>query len=139
MQFLEYHLHSADDHAVRWKWTVGSVAMWDNRCVDISRCCQMLTTSEAVLFTELYRDSMIVFGEASVRLCLARSVSQWMIYTVADRVDSRKTAYFDPASQSRSERARGKIGALIDGTNGHTNGHANAEKGTALNGASVPA
>lgn len=33
MDFFEYHIHSADDHYVRWKWTVGSVAMWDNRWV----------------------------------------------------------------------------------------------------------
>ncbi|KAK3623470.1 hypothetical protein LTR56_021560 [Elasticomyces elasticus] len=32
LEFLEYHIHSADDHAVRWKWEVGSIAMWDNRC-----------------------------------------------------------------------------------------------------------
>jgi alpha-ketoglutarate-dependent taurine dioxygenase len=32
LQFLEYHIHSADDHLVRFKWAVGSVAMWDNRC-----------------------------------------------------------------------------------------------------------
>ncbi|OIW34233.1 alpha-ketoglutarate-dependent sulfonate dioxygenase [Coniochaeta ligniaria NRRL 30616] len=32
LDFFAYHLHSADDHAVRWKWAVGSVAMWDNRC-----------------------------------------------------------------------------------------------------------
>ncbi|OAL21510.1 hypothetical protein AYO22_07906 [Fonsecaea multimorphosa] len=32
LEFFEYHLHSADDHSVRWKWAVGSVAMWDNRC-----------------------------------------------------------------------------------------------------------
>ncbi|KAK1757852.1 putative alpha-ketoglutarate-dependent sulfonate dioxygenase [Echria macrotheca] len=32
MEFFAYHIHSADDHAVRWKWEVGSVAMWDNRC-----------------------------------------------------------------------------------------------------------
>ncbi|KIW73313.1 hypothetical protein PV04_01444 [Phialophora macrospora] len=32
LQFFEYHLHAADDHYVRWKWAVGSVAMWDNRC-----------------------------------------------------------------------------------------------------------
>lgn len=31
LDFLAYHIHSADDHAVRWKWAVGSVAMWDNR------------------------------------------------------------------------------------------------------------
>ncbi|KAL3459107.1 hypothetical protein BJX64DRAFT_291504 [Aspergillus heterothallicus] len=32
LDFLAYHIHSADDHAVRWKWAAGSVAMWDNRC-----------------------------------------------------------------------------------------------------------
>ncbi|KAJ0297979.1 hypothetical protein COL5a_009966 [Colletotrichum fioriniae] len=31
LDFFSYHIHSADDHAVRWKWEVGSVAMWDNR------------------------------------------------------------------------------------------------------------
>lgn len=33
LDFFAYHIHSADDHAVRWKWEVGSVAMWDNRFV----------------------------------------------------------------------------------------------------------
>ncbi|KAH7148340.1 alpha-ketoglutarate-dependent sulfonate dioxygenase [Dactylonectria macrodidyma] len=33
LDFFAYHIHSADDHYVRWKWTVGAVAMWDNRCV----------------------------------------------------------------------------------------------------------
>ncbi|KAF1851259.1 Clavaminate synthase-like protein [Cucurbitaria berberidis CBS 394.84] len=32
VHFFDYHIHSADDHQVRWKWAVGSVAMWDNRC-----------------------------------------------------------------------------------------------------------
>ncbi|CAI4212043.1 unnamed protein product [Parascedosporium putredinis] len=32
LDFFSYHIHSADDHYVRWKWAVGSVAMWDNRC-----------------------------------------------------------------------------------------------------------
>ncbi|KNG90411.1 alpha-ketoglutarate-dependent sulfonate dioxygenase [Aspergillus nomiae NRRL 13137] len=32
LDFLSHHIHSADDHYVRWKWAVGSVAMWDNRC-----------------------------------------------------------------------------------------------------------
>lgn len=31
LDFSNYHIHSADDHYVRWKWQVGSVAMWDNR------------------------------------------------------------------------------------------------------------
>ncbi|KKY23947.1 putative alpha-ketoglutarate-dependent sulfonate [Phaeomoniella chlamydospora] len=33
MDFSVQHIHSADDHYVRFKWNVGSVAMWDNRCV----------------------------------------------------------------------------------------------------------
>ncbi|KAH8802257.1 alpha-ketoglutarate-dependent sulfonate dioxygenase [Hyaloscypha sp. PMI_1271] len=32
LEFFRFHIHSADDHYVRWKWAVGSVAMWDNRC-----------------------------------------------------------------------------------------------------------
>ncbi|KAB8241735.1 hypothetical protein BDV35DRAFT_384697 [Aspergillus flavus] len=32
LDFLSHHIHAADDHYVRWKWAVGSVAMWDNRC-----------------------------------------------------------------------------------------------------------
>lgn len=32
LDFFASHIHSADDHSVRWKWAVGSVAMWDNRC-----------------------------------------------------------------------------------------------------------
>lgn len=30
LQFFKHHIHSADDHYVRWKWAVGSVAIWDN-------------------------------------------------------------------------------------------------------------
>jgi alpha-ketoglutarate-dependent taurine dioxygenase len=36
LDFLAYHIHSADDHYVRWKWAVGSVAMWDNRYLHTS-------------------------------------------------------------------------------------------------------
>ncbi|KAE8383589.1 alpha-ketoglutarate-dependent sulfonate dioxygenase [Aspergillus bertholletiae] len=32
LDFLSHHIHAADDHYVRWRWAVGSVAMWDNRC-----------------------------------------------------------------------------------------------------------
>ncbi|TVY81753.1 putative alpha-ketoglutarate-dependent sulfonate dioxygenase [Lachnellula suecica] len=31
LQFSRLHIHSAGDHYVRWKWEVGSIAMWDNR------------------------------------------------------------------------------------------------------------
>ncbi|PMD21338.1 alpha-ketoglutarate-dependent sulfonate dioxygenase [Hyaloscypha hepaticicola] len=31
LQFLNLHIHSSDDHYVRWKWAVGSIALWDNR------------------------------------------------------------------------------------------------------------
>jgi len=30
LQFLNLHIHSADEHLVRWKWEVGSIALWDN-------------------------------------------------------------------------------------------------------------
>jgi hypothetical protein len=30
LDFFKLHIHAADDHYVRWKWAVGSVAMWDN-------------------------------------------------------------------------------------------------------------
>lgn len=50
LQFLNLHIHSSDDHYVRWKWAVGSVALWDNvsfffegygmgkRLIDMQRC-----------------------------------------------------------------------------------------------------
>ncbi|PSN62990.1 alpha-ketoglutarate-dependent sulfonate dioxygenase [Corynespora cassiicola Philippines] len=31
LDFAHFHIHSADDELVRWKWEAGSVAMWDNR------------------------------------------------------------------------------------------------------------
>ncbi|TVY62839.1 Alpha-ketoglutarate-dependent sulfonate dioxygenase [Lachnellula suecica] len=31
--FLREHLHSADDLTVRWRWTPGAIAFWDNRIV----------------------------------------------------------------------------------------------------------
>ena len=33
LAFLREHLLNADDLTVRWKWTPGSVAFWDNRVV----------------------------------------------------------------------------------------------------------
>ena len=30
LQYLNLHIHSSDDHYVRWKWAVGSLALWDN-------------------------------------------------------------------------------------------------------------
>ncbi|KAJ0413299.1 alpha-ketoglutarate-dependent sulfonate dioxygenase [Aspergillus carlsbadensis] len=72
LDFLAYHIHSADDHAVRWKWEVGSVAMWDNRC----------TLHRVIPGTYEGKRRGIrttVFGEKP---------------------------YFDPASESRNERAR---------------------------------
>ncbi|CAO2656544.1 Nn.00g053470.m01.CDS01 [Neocucurbitaria sp. VM-36] len=32
LELLEYHINSADEHTVRFKWEAGSVAIWDNRC-----------------------------------------------------------------------------------------------------------
>jgi sulfonate dioxygenase len=39
LQFLNLHIHSSDDHCVRWKWAVGSIAMWDNVRVPNGRLC----------------------------------------------------------------------------------------------------
>jgi sulfonate dioxygenase len=33
LAFLREHLLQADDLTVRWKWTAGAVAFWDNRSV----------------------------------------------------------------------------------------------------------
>lgn len=33
LAFLREHMHSADDLTVRWRWTPGAVAIWDNRIV----------------------------------------------------------------------------------------------------------
>lgn len=33
LAFLREHLLQADDLTVRWKWTPGSIAFWDNRSV----------------------------------------------------------------------------------------------------------
>ena len=33
LAFLREHLLQADDLSVRWKWTAGAVAFWDNRSV----------------------------------------------------------------------------------------------------------
>lgn len=33
LAFLREHMHSADDLTVRWRWTPGAVAIWDNRSV----------------------------------------------------------------------------------------------------------
>jgi len=85
LEFLEYHIHSADDHYVRWKWAVGSVAMWDNRC----------TVHRVIPGTyEGNRKGIrtTVFGEKP---------------------------YFDPASESRNERAqrlKNAASAIIDGS-----------------------
>ncbi|KAG7126745.1 Alpha-ketoglutarate-dependent taurine dioxygenase like protein [Verticillium longisporum] len=71
LDFFAYHIHSADDHAVRWKWEVGSVAMWDNRA----------TIHRVIPGTyEAPRRGIrtTVFGEKP---------------------------YFDPASESRKQRA----------------------------------
>ena len=33
LAFLREHLLQADDLAVRWRWTPGAVAFWDNRAI----------------------------------------------------------------------------------------------------------
>ncbi|KAF4638066.1 hypothetical protein G7Y89_g12 [Cudoniella acicularis] len=50
LNFLKYHIHSADDHYVRMKWQPGSVAIWDNRYDQMTnRVLLPLTTYSAVL------------------------------------------------------------------------------------------
>ncbi|GAB1209279.1 hypothetical protein APSETT445_008051 [Aspergillus pseudonomiae] len=92
LDFLSHHIHSADDHYVRWKWAVGSVAMWDNRCTVHRVIPGRYKGNRRGIRTT-------VFGEK-------REYPKYIIYqrytdelTVPDR-----SAYFDPASDSRDER-----------------------------------
>ncbi|KAH7117896.1 hypothetical protein B0J11DRAFT_583277 [Dendryphion nanum] len=33
LEFVDYHIHSAAEHTIRFKWTAGTVAIWDNRTI----------------------------------------------------------------------------------------------------------
>lgn len=54
LDFLQYHIHAADDHYIRWKWAVGSVAMWDNRYAWLLESIQ---NSILILIFKMYRPS----------------------------------------------------------------------------------
>ncbi|OGM46965.1 alpha-ketoglutarate-dependent sulfonate dioxygenase [Aspergillus bombycis] len=78
LDFLSHHIHAADDHYVRWKWAVGSVAMWDNRCTVHRVIPGRYKGNRRGIRTT-------VFGEK-------REYPKYI------------NAYFDPASESRDER-----------------------------------
>lgn len=88
LDFFTYHIHSADDHAVRWKWAVGSVAMWDNRYDTLTSALIQLKFKQAMFWRrQAYSASIDAPSTVSSpertkhpdgafeRLSLARSVS----------------------------------------------------------------
>jgi hypothetical protein len=77
LEFFRFHVHSADDHYVRWKWAVGSVAMWDNvsSWVLLNRKQWLLTWRiRGVRFIVLFQGIMMLLGEGLGLLCLEKSV-----------------------------------------------------------------
>jgi hypothetical protein len=88
LDFFHTHIHAADDHSVRFKWAVGSVAVWDNRCTVHRVIPGFYSAPRSGIRTT-------VFGEkrkCSVRFRIELRLTRW-------------EAYFDPASESRDERA----------------------------------
>jgi hypothetical protein len=82
LQFLNLHIHSADEHLVRWKWAVGSIAMWDN-VRSLNRYASGEGEAELTLacreqrFIASYQAIIQrVQGEESGLRCLGRNVSQ---------------------------------------------------------------
>lgn len=81
LDFFAYHVHSGDDFAVRWKWDVGSVAMWDNRSVNVHRChdstCEYFTDLGPVVALSIALSPVHLRNLAGEfeRLSSARSVS----------------------------------------------------------------
>jgi alpha-ketoglutarate-dependent taurine dioxygenase len=49
LQFFKFHIHSADDHYVRWKWAVGSIALWDNVSLQVSKYKRRLADWQILL------------------------------------------------------------------------------------------
>lgn len=88
LQFFKLHIHSADDHYVRWKWAVGSVALWDNR-ITIHRVIpgNYPPNSRTGVRTT-------VFGEKRKSF---RNLCGLLLTPVA---------YLDPNSESREQRER---------------------------------
>lgn len=96
MDFFAYHIHSADDHAVRWKWEVGSVAMWDNRCVLHRVIPGRYEGSRKGIRTT-------VFGEKRA-YNNPRPISDTLPFMSKLTKNDHVSAYFDPASEGRYER-----------------------------------
>ncbi|KAF2015224.1 TauD-domain-containing protein [Aaosphaeria arxii CBS 175.79] len=51
LEFLDYHIHSTDEEAVRFKWEAGSVAIWDNRSTAYRDISKSKTSSIATFKT----------------------------------------------------------------------------------------
>lgn len=130
LQFFKLHLHSADDHYVRWKWAVGSVAMWDNVRSYVSGSSRSLLLLITLKRTAVHRVipgkyaantrtgvRTTVFGEK--RNVANMSFKRYLTKTIS--------AYFDPNSEGRQERAD-RVAAEAQ------NGHSSASEKEKING-----
>ncbi len=98
LDFTNFHIHSADDHLVRWKWSVGAVAMWDNRCT----LHRVIPGKYASGTRRGVRTT--VFGEKrKLESYLQMDIALVLIFHLA---------YFDPNSESREEREGRSIGSV---------------------------
>ncbi|OAG37859.1 hypothetical protein AYO21_07965 [Fonsecaea monophora] len=125
LEFFEYHLHSADDHYVRWKWAVGSVAMWDNRYANHNQVSPLHGLIDPT--TDL-QSPFATNGRCTAHRVIPGTYD-------SPRRGIRTTVFgekpfFDPASESRRERQLRAKQANGQGQNGHSgqngqNGHNN--------------
>ena len=76
LDFFKLHIHSADDHYVRWKWAVGSVAIWDN----VSLLAKPIIFKDinmkirGVLLIESFPETMTNLEEVFARRSLVKNV-----------------------------------------------------------------
>ncbi|GAM43124.1 alpha-ketoglutarate-dependent sulfonatedioxygenase [Talaromyces pinophilus] len=85
LNFLREHLHSADDLTVRWHWTAGSVALWDNR-VAIHRAVPGGYNTE-----EREGKRTAVFGEKPIYNPKGKTLSEWLRERKRDELPVIKT------------------------------------------------